>query len=110
MQYLNLEFASNGTLHGMLKAYLFELERKNNIAEKQLELQREIFEFNKEQLNPSNVVSNEEVITVLKQKFNLINNNQRALFQQIDELQKSLLKTQNNLDYFIKECERKSYI
>ena len=108
MQYL--EFASNGTLHGMLRAFLFELTRKNDIAEKQLELQREIFEFNKEQLNPSNVVSNEEVITVLKQKFNLINNNQRALFQQIDELQKSLLKTQNNLDYFIKECERKSYI
>lgn len=110
MGHYSHDISFQGNAHNLLNSFLEEYKRKNDIAEKQLELQREIFEFNKEQLNPSNVVSNEEVITVLKQKFNLINNNQRALFQQIDELQKSLLKTQNNLDYFIKECERKSYI
>ena len=106
MGHYSHDISFQGNAHNLLNSFLEEYKRKNDIAEKQLELQREIFEFNKEQLNPSN----EEVITVLKQKFNLINNNQRALFQQIDELQKSLLKTQNNLDYFIKECERKSYI
>ena len=109
MQYL--EFASNGTLHGMLKAYLFELERKNNIAEKQLELQREIFEFNKE-LDQRNTVANEnvvattqkmtdELLSAFKKNFDLITTNQGVLFTEIKKLNQMIEQQNKDMDAFV---------
>ena len=41
------DISFQGNAHNLLNSFLEEYKRKNDIAEKQLELQREIFEFNK---------------------------------------------------------------
>ena len=96
MGHYSHDISFQGNAHNLLNSFLEEYKRKNDIAEKQLELQREIFEFNKE-LDQRNTVANEnvvattqkmtdELLSAFKKNFDLITSNHGVLFTEMKKL------------------------
>ena len=88
------------TLH-VQKDLIHEIKRHNDIKEKELELNREMFEFNKKlrekdtEANLTAAKATEELVNLMKSfqsNLNVVSSNQNVIYNKMLELEKKLNK------------------